>query len=272
MLTLALLASLAAPVVRVAVEGDDPVVGFVRARLSAAGLALVEPNQADVRVRLRVLEHGGIHVVVEDRRGVLVDRDLDGDEPQVAAWLAVRDAVERVDVSAPPPSTQKPAPLPVAVDVLAGAAPDVGLSSTSFFPVALVVSARWPVVPHLRIVADAGYAVGFSSGVVLHSLPVRFGAEATGGDDVEWSAGARVSTTPSLAVSGSRAGGGVGAAVAAYGRVAFPLGRVLGLDAAAVVEAGLESKLVREVVVTDAGTRQEPLFAAPVSVGVEVRL
>src|SRR4051794_32807446 len=100
MLPLALFAALAAPVVHVSVEGDaDAVVAFVRARLEAAGFAIADPSSADVRVRLRRTADGGIHVVVEDRRGVLADRVVVGEELQVASWLLVRDAAERVDLS-----------------------------------------------------------------------------------------------------------------------------------------------------------------------------
>jgi hypothetical protein len=256
--------ALAAPAVRVAVEGDKDAVELLRARLSAAGFSLADASEADVFVRVHVRE-GRLHVVVEDRRGVLVDRLIDEPDPEearVASWLAVRDAIDRATVAAP-------ATPPFSLEALVDTAPDPTFAASSFWPVGVDLALRLDLSPLVRVVAGAGYDAGFSSSATLHALDVHAGAElhAAPWSSFDVAIGARASTTPSLVVAKNALGGGVGAAVGAYGRAAIPFSA----NVAGVVEAGVEARVVRELVLTDAGDRSESPFAVPVGAGVEVR-
>ena len=275
-----------APRVAVAVEGDRVAAEFLRARLTAAGIPLADPAEADVRVRVRALDNGRLHVVVDDRKGAVADRivqEADDDETRVAAWDVVRDAVDRSAST----TSGEGRRLPLAVDALLTTAPDPTFGATSYWPVGLDVSVRFDVAPRFVVVAGAGYNAEVSPSSSLHALAIHAGAEVRSAPgDVEWAAGARATTTPCLALAAQQksvgVGSGVGASVTAYGRALFSLGALSdvlggvlggarGVEAFGVVEGGVEARLVRTSVLADRGEADESLFAAPLAVGVEVR-
>lgn len=291
---LAIVLLLAAPGLPVEVEGDRELAGFLAARLLAAGHTLAgEGDEGEaLRIHVEELDDGRALVAVSDRYGPLAERIVegrDGGDLRLAAWLVVRGAVERVDPAderlpeaaapvdvappPPPPPPARPRPSRFSLGAMLQAAPDMALSSTTFLPVGAHVEGRYLLVDGVSVAADAGYAAGLSGDSVLHSLPVRVGAEMSrpfdgaDGSGPVVAGGARVATTPTWATAGTKGGVGVGAAVGVYGRVLAPLGgQVWG-----VVEAGVETRLLRQAVLADTGVREEALFAAPLAAGLEVR-
>lgn len=289
---LALVLCLAAPGLPVTVEGEPALSRFIAARLLANGHELAEnEGEAAVRVRVTPAEDGGVLVSVDDRRGPIVERLVENEdegERRLAAWLVVRGAVERVDigvVAAPPAVAPEAAPA-VRVDgapparrreerlslgAMLETAPDVALSSGTFLPVGAHVGGRYRVLAGVSVAADAGYMAALSGDTVLHGLPMRLGAEISRPlDDARGpllAGGARVAATPTWAAAGHKGGAGVGAALGVYGRLLAPLGGALW----GVVEAGVETRVLRQAVLADTGVREEALFAAPLAAGLEVR-
>lgn len=288
---LALVLCLAAPGLPVTVEGEPALRRFIAARLLANGHEVADgEGEAAVRVRVTPAEDGAVLVSVDDRRGPIVERLVENEdegERRLAAWLVVRGALERVDVvevAAPPAAAPEAAPV-VHVDTAAPArreerlslgavleaAPDVALSPGTFLPVGAHVGGRYRVLAGVSVAADAGYVAALSGDTVLHGLPMRIGAEISRPlDDAQGpllAGGARVAATPTWAAAGQKGGAGVGAALGVYGRLLAPLGGALW----GVVEAGVETRVLRQAVLADTGVREEALFAAPLAAGLEVR-